>query len=78
MWKIGAAIFLVGIVLAFVAPGALAAILMVTGMISLGLAVVVGTDSIVAARLPAGMTSTTALVAGIILLVLSVLLMVTL
>lgn len=77
VWKIGAGILLVAIILVFLAPGALAAILMVTGMISLALAVVVGTDSIVAARLPAGMTSTTALVAGIILLVLSVLLMIT-
>jgi hypothetical protein len=45
-------------------------------MVALLLAVAVGTDSIVAARLPAGMTSTNTLVAGVILLVLSALMMV--
>jgi len=37
---------------------------------------VVGTDSIVAARLPSALTPTTALAAGVILLVLSALMMV--
>lgn len=75
-WKIGGVIILVAIALGIFLPGILTAILMLTGMVALLLAVVVGTDSIAAARLPAGMTSTNTLVAGVILLVLSALMMV--
>ncbi len=75
-WKIGAAVVVVAVVLGIFAPSILTAILMLTGMVTLLLAVVVGTDSIAAARLPDAMTSTNTLVAGIILLVLSALMMV--
>ena len=75
-WKVGGAIVLAAIALGIFAPAILTAILMLTGMVALLLAVVVGTDSIVAARLPASMTSTNTLVAGVILLVLSALMMV--
>ncbi len=75
-WKVGAAVVVGAVVLGIVAPGILTAILMLTGMVALLLAVVVDTDSIAAARLPAAMTSTNTLVAGIILLVLSALMMV--
>lgn len=75
-WKIGAGVVLAAIVLGIFAPEILTAILMLSGMLTLLLAVVVGTDSIAAARLPSAMTSTNTLVAGVILLVLSALLMV--
>lgn len=75
-WKVGAAVVVGAVALGIFAPGILTAILMLAGMVALLLAVVVDTDSIAAARLPAAMTSTNTLVAGIILLVLSALMMV--
>lgn len=75
-WKVGALLVVLAIVLGIFAPGILTAILLLTGMTTLLLAVVVGTDSIVAARLPSALTPTTALTAGVILLVLSALMMV--
>jgi hypothetical protein len=75
-WKIGGAGVLVAIVLGIFLPGVLTAILMLAGMGALLLAVVVDTDSIAAARLPGWVTSTNALVGGIILLVVSALLMI--
>ncbi|MDF1597009.1 MAG: hypothetical protein P1T08_13095 [Acidimicrobiia bacterium] len=75
-WKIGAGVVVIGIILGIFLPGILTALLMLSGMITLLIAVVVGTDSIAAARLPSGMTSTNTLVAGVILLVLSALMMV--
>ncbi len=75
-WKIGALLVVLAVVLGLFAPGILTAVLMLTGMTTLLLAVVVGTDSIVAARLPSALTPTTALAAGVILLVLSALMMV--
>ncbi|MDH5371978.1 MAG: hypothetical protein OEX97_03445 [Acidimicrobiia bacterium] len=75
-WKVGAALVIAAILLGIFAPGALTAILMLTGMILLLVAVVVGSDSIVAARLPSSINSTNTLVAGVILLVLSALMMV--
>ncbi len=75
-WKVGAAVVVGAVVLGIFAPGVLTAILMLAGMVALLLAVVVDTDSIAAARLPAAMTSTNTLVVGIILLVLSALMMV--
>ena len=75
-WKIGALLVVLAIVLGIFATSILTAILMLTGMLTLLLAVMVGTDSIVAARLPTSLTPTNTLVAGVILLVLSALLMV--
>lgn len=75
-WKLGALGVVAAVALGIFATSILTAILMLSGMLTLLLAVVVGTDSIVAARLPAALTPTNTLVAGIILLVLSALLMV--
>ena len=75
-WKIGALLVVLAIVLGIFATSILTAILMLTGMLTLLLAVMVGTDSIIAARLPTSLTPTNTLVAGVILLVLSALLMV--
>jgi len=65
-----------GVILGIFFPMILTAILMLTGMLTLLLAVMVGSDSIIAARLPSGLTSNNMLATGVILLVLSALMMV--
>ena len=75
-WKIGALIVVLAVVLGIFFPMILTAILMLTGMLTLLLAVMVGSDSIIAARLPSGLTSNNMLATGVILLVLSALMMV--
>jgi hypothetical protein len=75
-WKVGALLVALAIVLGIFFPTILTAILMLTGMLTLLLAVMVGSDSIIAARLPSGLTSNNMLATGVILLVLSALMMV--